>query len=278
MLLLGLMIVLAILPRQGDSSRRLPPSSRQASKTYLQPSRTVSKQVMDGSLAGLLAERGGRLYSSSLELGGRATSGRREGNSTAQVATSDEETLCLVRLYVDTLVREHSAVGRVDLNDRLLFLVPLIIIYWRYRHPHESRLPITGIDRLLEEIGDEAQVHRRVLRELAKSSSEECSPASSRQPNRTTTNDETARSNEQEKFALQILQSWFEPSGVTPTSRPEETVAQTINRQDVSLISRLKELHALGEKQTAGFSAAANASQYGEFSKLVQKIEERISR
>lgn len=85
----------------------------------------------------------------------------------------EQELLCLVKLYVDSFV-EHSVshLGYVDMNDRLIFLVPLIIIYWRSRHPTES-VPFREIDGLLREIGDEATAHRQILHELIRKVNEQ---------------------------------------------------------------------------------------------------------
>lgn len=82
-------------------------------------------------------------------------------------ATGEEELLCLLKLYTDIVVEDKvTQIGHIDVdNNRLIFLIPLIIIYWHHRHPHEV-LPFGDLESLLQELGDEARVHRRVLNKM----------------------------------------------------------------------------------------------------------------
>lgn len=91
-----------------------------------------------------------------------------DSNSTSgQKETGEEELLCLLKLYTDIVVEQKvTQIGHIDVdNNRLIFLIPLIIIYWHHRHPHDI-LPFSDLEVLLQELGDEARVHRRVLNKM----------------------------------------------------------------------------------------------------------------
>lgn len=80
------------------------------------------------------------------------------------VSIEDRELLCLVNLYMSSYV---SLDKEVDMNDRLVFFVPLIIIYWHHRRPH-TPFPYSELDGMLRDIGQEGRVHRLVLQDLTK--------------------------------------------------------------------------------------------------------------
>lgn len=75
----------------------------------------------------------------------------------------DRELLCIFGLYTDSLILVDKD---LDMSDRLVFFVPLIIIYWHHRHPH-APLPFKELDGLLRDLGPEAHLHRLVLLEFA---------------------------------------------------------------------------------------------------------------
>lgn len=79
----------------------------------------------------------------------------------------EDELLCLLKLYTDIALEDKvTNIGHVDIdNNRLIFLIPLIIIYWHHRHPHDP-MPYYDLEILLKELGDEARVHRRVLNKM----------------------------------------------------------------------------------------------------------------
>lgn len=114
------------------------------------------------------------------------------------------EILCIFKLYMDSFMN----ISKVDMNDRLLFLVPLVIIYWRHRHPF-SPFPFQEIDRLLRDVGQEAQVYRVVLHEVAGKAEQECSSQ------RPLTHERAAQSEQRAKSleAIEILRNWMDTPG-----------------------------------------------------------------
>lgn len=88
-------------------------------------------------------------------------------SATSSNADGEDELLCLLKLYTDIVVEDKvTNIGHIDIdNNRLIFLIPLIIIYWHHRHPRDM-IPFNDLEILLKELGDEARVHRRILNHM----------------------------------------------------------------------------------------------------------------
>lgn len=80
----------------------------------------------------------------------------------------DTELSCLVKLY-EILMKEEwlSEVSfSASADDRVIFLIPLIIIYWHHRHPHKP-IPFGEIEGLLQRMDDDqARAEQIVLRHM----------------------------------------------------------------------------------------------------------------
>lgn len=112
----------------------------------------------------------------------------------------DAELLCILKLYMDSFVN----VSKIDMNDRLIFLVPLIIIYWRHRHPN-TPLPFQDIDNLLREVGNEALLYRVILSEVSSKVEQRCIDL------RPSTHDSSRQPGLMRSFeALKILRNWID--------------------------------------------------------------------
>lgn len=158
----------------------------------------------------------------------------RTANLTEQ--DSEQELLCLVKVYMDTYV-DHNLynVGFVDMNDRLVFLVPLVIIYWHHRHPHRP-VPYADIDGVLREIGGpEADGHRLVLKDVVKKLSGQQHYCSATRTPVPSSDGDYQRANQQRAAeALRILKEWLGDSEqlVEPDSEPAGST--DLNRQSSS--------------------------------------------
>lgn len=137
-----------------------------------------------------------------------------------QEPDDSQRSLCIIRLYVDALINGRARQNdQVDMNDRIAFFIPLIIIYWRHRHPREP-LPFEEIDNLLAEVGEEAELHRRILQDMVKKVEQQCVQNNDN-------NKYFARQRDQKKaaYALRILRDWldeskkFEDRDSLPTTR-----------------------------------------------------------
>lgn len=118
-------------------------------------------------------------------------------------ASNNQELLCLMKLYAETFASDSfNQETQGELNDRLVFLIPLIIIYWRHKHPHEP-VPFREIDIMLLEAGDEAKIHRKVLQEVARRVDRHCYGAS--QAMQLRRKQEQVRAAE----ALAVLKNWM---------------------------------------------------------------------
>lgn len=161
---------------------------------------------------------------------------------------SNQKLLCIIRLYVDGLVSARSRDNdQVDMNDKIAFFVPLIIIYWNHRHPREP-LPYNEIDNLLAELGAEADHHRKVLQDVMKSADRQC--GGNRFVSAVNTGDFKKAIE-----AIQILRIWLDESEIfeiqdgAPTSRQSgakelrlwfESLISLNKKSDSATVQRLK--------------------------------------
>jgi len=157
--------------------------------------------------------------------------------SQTQISPLDDnqQLLCVIKLYFDALINDRiQRNDQVDLNDRLAFFIPLIIIYWTHRHPREP-LPYTEIDSLLEEVGEEAEFHRRVMADVMKTADRQCARNASTRPDR-------SRDHRRAIEALRILREWLDDSqkfesGESPGISSRQSGAREIRHWFESLIN-----------------------------------------
>lgn len=66
-----------------------------------------------------------------------------------------DEMLCQLQLYQSLLLQtSRGPRTSIDLqDDRLIFLIPLIIIYWHHRHPHQM-IPLESIQLMLPRLSE----------------------------------------------------------------------------------------------------------------------------
>lgn len=80
--------------------------------------------------------------------------------------SNDLELLCKLTLYTSSMTRgnrSETTTSITESDDRLIFLIPLVIIYWHHRHPHEP-LPLRDLELLLQQYDDGEQ--SKAIREM----------------------------------------------------------------------------------------------------------------
>lgn len=77
---------------------------------------------------------------------------------------SDLELLCRLGLYEDMRLasQRKTKLEHIEAEDRLIFLIPLIIIYWHHRHPQFQTL-LADLNSVVSELGDDSISQRRII-------------------------------------------------------------------------------------------------------------------